>query len=277
MKKTTAKQDKAAERGKEAGAGQFFAEERKSIILKKLEEDSKILVQDLSVLFDVSPATVRTDLRELEKTGQLLRTHGGAIPTGKAGLELNTAQKEVANKAEKKRIAREALKHVEDGDSIAIDTGTTTYEFAATLSERKNLTIVTNDISIAALLEENTDHGIILIGGALRRGFHCTVGAKAIESLADINVDKAFLAANAFTFERGFSTPSIEHAEIKKRFREMSLQSFMLMDSHKIGHIAFYTFAMPEDIDVFITDSNISGKVASAIAASADGLELVKV
>jgi DeoR family fructose operon transcriptional repressor len=95
--------------------------------------------------------------------------------------------------------------------------------------------------------------------------------------LADINVDKAFLAANAFTFDRGFSTPSIEHAEIKKRFREISLQSFMLMDSHKIGRIAFYTFATPEDIDVFITDSGIGGKTAGDIRSSAEGLELIMV
>jgi DeoR family fructose operon transcriptional repressor len=95
--------------------------------------------------------------------------------------------------------------------------------------------------------------------------------------LADINVDKAFLAANAFTFDRGFSTPSIEHAEIKKRFREISLQSFMLMDSHKIGRIAFYTFATPEDIDVFITDSGIGEKTAGDIRSSAEGLELIMV
>jgi DeoR family fructose operon transcriptional repressor len=255
--------------------GQLFAEERKSIILSKIDEGAKVLVQDLSEYFDVSQATIRTDLRELEKLGMLVRTHGGAIPTGKARLELNTAQKEVTRREEKKRIAREALNHVDDGDTIAIDTGTTTFEFADTLSVRRDLTVVTNDIRIAANLEEKTDHHIILIGGAVRKGFHCTIGTKALEALRDINVDKAFLAANAFAFDSGFSTPSIEHAEIKNRMREMSLKTFMLMDSDKIGKIAFYTFAGAGDIDVFITDSGIAGNAAESIRAMAEGLELI--
>jgi DeoR family fructose operon transcriptional repressor len=259
----------------ESGVGQLFAEERKSLIIGKLEEGSKVLVQDLSEQFDVSQATIRTDLRELEKSGLLVRTHGGAIPAGKMGLELTSAQKEVSRRDEKKRIALEALGYVDDGDTIAIDTGTTTFEFADALSARSDLTIVTNDISIAANLEEKTHHHIILIGGEVRRGFHCTVGAKALEALRDINVDKTFLAANAFTFDRGFSTPNIEHAEIKKRLRELSLKTFLLMDSDKIGKIAFYTFAGVGDIDVLITDSGIGDRMAESICGAAEGLELV--
>jgi DeoR family fructose operon transcriptional repressor len=257
--------------------GQLFAEERKNIIVRKLDEDSKVIVQELSDLFDVSQATIRADLRELERSGQLVRTHGGAIPMGKAGQELNSAQKEISHREEKKRIAAEALRHIEDGDTIAIDTGTTTLELAIILSGKRNLTIVTNDIRIASAVEDATEHRVILIGGVLRRGFHCAVGSKAIEALTDINVDKTFLAANAFTFDRGFSTPSIEHAEIKKRLREISLQTFMLMDSYKMGHIAFYTFAVPDDIDVFITDSGIGEKAADVIRSSAEGLELITV
>jgi DeoR family fructose operon transcriptional repressor len=257
--------------------GQLFAEERKGIIIKKLEDDSKVIVQELSELFDVSQATIRADLRELERGGQLVRTHGGAIPMGKAGQELNSEQKEISRSEEKKRIAAEAVRHIEDGDTIAIDTGTTTLELALLISGKRSLTIVTNDLRIAAAVEDTTAHSVILIGGALRRGFHCTVGSKAIEALTDINVDKTFLAANAFTLDRGFSTPSIEHAEIKKRFREISLQTFMLMDSHKIGHIAFYTFAVTGDIDVFITDSGIGEKTADAIRASAEDLDLIAV
>ncbi|MDR1291993.1 MAG: DeoR/GlpR family DNA-binding transcription regulator [Clostridiales Family XIII bacterium] len=259
----------------EPAAGQLFAEERKGLIIKKLKEDAKVLVQDLSEQFDVSQATIRTDLRELEKGGLLVRTHGGAILTGKMGLELTSEQKEVSQRDEKKRIAANALSQVDDGDTIAIDTGTTTFEFADTLSARRGLTIVTNDIGIAANLEKKTNHHIILIGGELRKGFHCTIGAKALEALKDINVDKTFLAANAFTLDRGFSTPNIEHAEIKKRLREISLKTFLLMDSGKIGKIAFYTFAEAGDIDVLITDSGIGGKMAECICGAAEGLELV--
>jgi len=254
---------------------QLFAEERHQYILEKLQDESKVLVQDLSELFEVTQATIRADLRELEAKGKLVRTHGGAITKDKVGDELMPNDKWVSNIKEKKQIALAALAFVQDGDTIAIDTGTTAYEFAKALSARSRLTVVTNDILIAALLEETTDFDIIMVGGLLRRGFHCTMGSKAIEYLQGINVDKAFLSSNAFSVKKGFMTPIITHSEIKKAMRESALQAIMLLDSTKIGNISLYTHAKLKDIDVFITDSGIGKKARSAIQASSEELELI--
>ena len=254
---------------------QLFAEERQRLILEKLEADSKVLVQELAEFFNVSLATIRTDLRELENAGRLIRTHGGAIPMWRVGFEQNTMQKQVSYIKEKQCIANAAAELVRIGDTIAIDTGTTAYEFAKALQGKNELTIVTNDLVIASMFEDSTDFNIIMIGGSIRRGFHCTVGAKALEAISDINVDTAFISANAYNAGRGFMTPSIEHAEIKKRMQEIASKTVMLMDSHKIGGLSFYTFARLSDIDVWVTDKGIGKATEKNIREAEENLELI--
>ena len=154
---------------------QMFAHERQEKILSVLKRDKKVFVRDLCELLSVSAVTVRNDLRELEERRALLRTHGGAIPYSNTGFEENTERKNTKNVAKKQAIAREAVKLVYDGDTIAIDTGTTAFEFAKTLTAKKELTVVTNDVRIALFLDENSDANVILIGGFLRRGYNSSV------------------------------------------------------------------------------------------------------
>jgi len=253
----------------------LFAKERQRIILEKLSADSKVLVRELAEAFGVSLATIRADLRELERAGQLSRTHGGAIAVWRAGFELNDVQKRVSGIEEKQRIAAAAAKLVQNGDTIAIDTGTTAHEFAKTLLSKTGLSIVTNDIILASMFEEASDFSVTLLGGAVRRGFHCTLGAKAIEALRWVNVDTAFLCANAFTVRRGFMTPSVEHAELKKKIKSTASRTVMLMDSRKIGRVSFCSFAELDEIDVLITDRGVGKAAEKEIRAAAESLEMI--
>lgn len=256
----------------------LFAEERKHQILHILDENSKILISELCDTFHVSAVTIRNDLRELESDGLLKRTHGGAIPVGKASFEPSPSIKEVERIDEKSRIAEYAVKLVEDGDTIALDTGSTTMEFAKRLTGKRNLTVVTNDVQIAACLEEKSDDiQIVLIGGSLRKGFHCTVGRLAVDALADLNVDKAFMATNAFSIERGFTTPSDQQAEIKKCFLKIASQVIMLVDSSKMGKISFVKFTDLQLIDKLITDSGLSPRIETEIREAADNIDLILV
>lgn len=165
-------------------------------------------------------APIRSYLRDLGLAGLLIRTHGGAIARTKTGFEPDAHQKEVQNLKAKRLIARAALALVEDGDTIVLDTGTTTLELARFLTERKNLTVVTNDLVIAQLLEENASFNIVLMGGVVRKGFHCTVGVHGRALTNGLTADKAFMAANGFTVAKGATTPDINHAETKKRDQE---------------------------------------------------------
>lgn len=253
----------------------LFAEERREQILRLLHDGSKLLVPELCDYFNVSPATIRNDLRDLEKSGALRRTHGGAIPMGKAGFEPTSRVKEVEHVDEKRRISQYAAELVEDGDVIALDTGTTTFELAKLLCGKSNITVITNDIKIAAYLETYSTAAVLLTGGMLRRGFHCTTGPLSIAQLSGFNVDKAFMAANALSPEKGFTTPTIEQAETKKAMLAIASEVIFLVDSHKLGMVSFARFANPSDADRLITDSGAGKKVIGQLRNENENLEIV--
>lgn len=255
---------------------QLFAEERKQAILELLEENSKMTVQDLREYFEVSAATIRNDLRELANAGLLTRTHGGALSIDKTGFELNSYQKGVKNLAQKQAIAKKALEYVEDGDTIAIDTGTTTLEFAKLLHAKKRLTIIVNDIEIARCLEDETDAVIILVGGHVRRNFHCTVGPVAVKSLSGLNVDKAFMATNGLTVKRGLTTPDISQAEIKRSMMEVAAEVTVICDGSKIGNTAFAQVSSIERVNRIITDETADETEISNIISYGLSVDIVK-
>lgn len=260
---------------KEEKSQPLFAEERKNRILQLLEENSKILVPELCDIFHVSSVTIRNDLRELEADGRLKRTHGGAIPVDKTSFEPSPSMKEVEHIEEKMKIAAFAAKFIEDGDTIALDTGSTTFELAKCLADKHHLTVVTNDLQIAAYLDaQNDDTQVVLIGGNIRKGFHCTVGSIATSTLQDLNVDKAFMATNAFSLERGFTTPSVQQAEIKMCFLKIASETIMLTDSSKFGKISFIKFADLQAVDRLITDSGMPPRLSTAICESSENIQL---
>ena len=233
----------------------IFAEERKIRVLELVEHDKKVVVGELCELFGVSSATIRNDLRDLQQSDLLIRTHGGAIAKTKTGFELESKQREIQNLAEKQKIAEAALKLIEDGDTIILDTGTTTLELAKCLGQKKDVTIVTNDIQIAAALERIDSGQIIFMGGILRRRFHCTIEIQGRGTFSGLIADKAFMGANSFSLERGAMTPDINQAETKKLMISIANRVVLMCDSTKIGRASFARFATSEQIHTLVTDS----------------------
>ena len=236
--------------------GALFVEERKQQILEYIEAHRKATVGELCEHFRVSSATIRNDLRDLEQGNLLLRTHGGAMVRSKTGQELDSSQKRVQNLEAKRRIAAAALELIEDGDRIILDTGTTTLELARLLSRRRDITVVTNDLASALLLEEMDTVSVVFIGGLLRRRFHCTVsyGNAWREGLAGLSVDKAFMGVNSLSLEKGATTPDISTAETKKSMIEIAVKVILLCDSSKFGRSSFARFATLDQIDTVVTE-----------------------
>jgi len=232
-----------------------FAEERKLMIVEIVNTNAKTTVAELCRRFSVSPATIRNDLGELESAGLLKRTHGGAISNKWTSFEPNAYQKEVERVAQKRAIAQIAAAYVNEGDTIALDTGTTTYELAKLLVGYHHLTVVTNDLQIAMFLECSSNADVLIAGGTVRRNFHCTTGQRAIDTIADLNVNRTFLAANGVSIERGITTPSIETAYVKERFVAMAREVVLLADSTKINKASFARYAEMQQVGVLITDS----------------------
>ena len=235
--------------------GVLFAEERRQNILEMLELRDNLTVMELCELFGLSGATIRNDLRELHHSGLLIRTHGGAVRRPKAGFELNAGQRKVQHVATKRAIAARAVELITNGDRICLDTGTTTLELAKCLRQARDLTILTNDLEIARSTEEFEGVDTILLGGYLRKGFHCTVGASTATALGEFVVDKAFLGINGLSLQCGATTPDLQQARTKQAMIAAAKETILLCDHSKFDTDCFARFATIEDIDILITDA----------------------
>lgn len=233
----------------------LFAEERRIRIVDYVETHRQATVAELVDEFSVSSATIRNDLRDLARAHLLIRTHGGAIVKGQTGFELPTNQKTDQNLEAKRTIARLALELVSEGDTVVLDSGTTTLELAKLLGGRSGVSVVTNSLPIGLVLEEVKSIQILLLGGVVRKGFHCTVGLARHDLLAGLTVDKAFMGLNGLSLTKGASTPDLTHAEIKRKMISIANQVILLCDSSKIGRDAFAQFAPLEDIDMVVTEA----------------------
>ena len=232
----------------------IYAELRKREICSLLQAHGQVSVEELCARFLMSPATIRNDLSELERSGLLQRTHGGAISClPRTGAELPEAD----SGEHKRRIARRALSFIQPGDVIALDAGAATYALSSLLAGIPDLTIITNDLKIAAHPVLASSAHLILLGGPVRRGSHCTVGRSLREASQRFYIDKLFLTADGMSAARGFSTPSMECADAKRALLALADQVIVLADSTKAQHSAFISFAPLQAADVILTDTDI--------------------
>lgn len=252
-----------------------FAEERQNDILSLLKTKEKLLVNDLCEIYGVSPATIRNDLNTLEKRGLLKRTHGGAIAKFKIGFEETSVEKFNLLSEQKERIAERAESYIEDGDVIAIDTGTSAYALAKMISGKQKITVVTTDLRIANLLEGYNGVSVVIAGGTVRKGFGCTVGAIANSVLMSMNVDKVFLATNSVGADGRLSTPDLEQAQIKSSLIKMGKQVFLICDSTKFTASSFAKFGTLDDVDMIITDDGIDEVILNRLRAEGHIVEIV--
>ena len=243
----------------------MFAEERKSRIIEFINQNEKATVSQLCDQFDVSRATIRNDLNELDEKGLIKRTHGGAISTQSVNYEMNIIEREVHFQKEKEAIAKQARTYIREGDCIGLDAGTTTYELARLLTGFTKLTIVTYDLNIAAFLDANTEHIVFLAGGEVRKGFHYLTGEAALRTLENLYLDVLFLAGNGVDAKKGLTTPNFDTARIKKCLIEHSTHKVLLADHSKMNNVSFTKYADISDVDVFITDAGADRKSLKAI------------
>lgn len=246
-------------------ANAMLAEIRRQEMLEIVNSEGRVTVNSLSKKFNVSPATIRADLSMMELDGLLKRAHGGALSIVKSDYELTSREKFGLHNEEKRAIARLAKNYVTPGAVIGIDTGTTTIEFAKQILNIPNLTVITNDLKIALMLEERSSHTVILLGGSVRKSFHCTVGQSVIDSLDSFRINVSFLATNAIDLDWGLSTPKLDVANVKSKLIKNSKQTILLADSSKFGQDSLARFANIKDVDVLITDSKVDRKYTDAI------------
>jgi DeoR family transcriptional regulator of aga operon len=232
---------------------------RRKKILQLLSEAGQVLVGSLSQQFSVSEVTIRNDLDQLEKKNMLIRARGGALKfETSVGLDQRLSDKHRINHQEKARIGKRASLLVNDGDTIIIDSGSTTAEMVKNLPDFQDLTVITNALNIANQLVSKPNINMIIPGGYLRKNMLSLVGPQSEKSLRNFNVDKAFLGVDGFDTKSGIFTPSVEEARLNEIMIEVSKEVILLVDSSKFKRRSFAFICSINDIDKVITDDKIS-------------------
>ncbi len=245
----------------------MLSQERHQAILRLLKNQNSVAVAELVELFGVSEMTVRRDLDALERQGLLHRVHGGAIGVRGRSYEPPFLNRSMARAEEKERIGRLAASLVQEGDSVALDVGTTTLEIAKQLRDRRNLTIVTPSFRIAGLLAEQPHNRIILTGGILRSGELSLVGRLAEDAFRHFYVDKLFLGVGRINLDEGLTEYNLEDAQVKQAMLRSAKEVIVVADASKFGRVAFAAVASLDQVDRIITDASLDTAFVEALQA----------
>ena len=232
----------------------LLLEERRRRICELLREEGRVTVEALATRFGTSQVTIRADLSTLESTGALTRTHGGALSVPDTDQPLNV--KQLRHRAEKLRIAAAAAALIEDGETIVLDSGSTTAEIARRIRtlELKSINVITNALNIAALLIDVPSVRLIVPGGFLRRESNSLAGPIAETALASLQANRLYLGADAVDPQLGVMTPHLAEAELNAKMIAISQQVVVVADSSKFMRRNISLIARVEQLHLLITD-----------------------
>ncbi len=230
---------------------------RRTKILNMLNEKGEVSVQYLSHFFQVSEVSIRNDLSYLEKKGLLIRSHGGAIKNQSISFDLDLNERIKRHQKEKNKIGLQAAKFVKNGNTIIMDSGSTTIEVAKHLNDKKDLKVITNSLPIAYILAENEAIEVIMPGGVLRGQMKSLKGSLTESNIASFNCDIAFIGVDSIDASKGLFTPSIAEASLSKNMMKIAKQVIVVADSSKFYKKSFVKINDIEAIDILVTDKNI--------------------
>jgi DeoR family transcriptional regulator of aga operon len=240
-------------------------EERRRLIVEMLHREGRVLVTGLARHFRTSQITIRKDLEVLDNQGSIQRTHGGALPVQSGALlDPTLREKEKQHREEKIRIAMAAAKMVEEGQSVLLDSGTTTTAIARALKDIKKLVVITNAMNIAAEVA-GTNIEVILTGGMLRKNSFSLVGPLAEQSLRQLSADILFLGVDGFDTQLGLFTPNVFEAQVNRVMVEISRKTVAVCDSSKFGRRSLCNIMPATAVHHVITDKNIGKQELQAL------------
>jgi DeoR family transcriptional regulator of aga operon len=259
------------EQGADAGASPpdergLLIDERRRRICDLLREHGRVTVEDLARRFGTSVVTIRIDLSALEAAGALTRTRGGAL-LRREDDDLPLVVKQTLHHPEKTRIARAAVALIEDGETVILDSGTTTAEIAKQMRSLnvRSINVITNALNIAMLLADVPTVRLIMLGGYLRPESNSLSGHLAENAIDSLRADRLFLGVDGLDPEIGLMTPHMAEAKLNARMIEISRQVVAVTDSSKLGRRNVSVIAKVEQIHMLITDSGARPDVVAEL------------
>jgi DeoR/GlpR family transcriptional regulator of sugar metabolism len=247
---------------------------RRAELVRLARSRGQVTVAELVTLFDVSPDTVRRDLDFLAERGLLARTHGGAVPADDLAMrDAPLAERLSAHKAAKTRIARAAAGLIGDGETLIVNGGSTTRAFAGELSPRRDLTVVTNNLSIPPVLPGEAVRDVYVLGGQYRAELQVTIGEVRFAPISGISADSAVIGVGGISAAAGLSTTMLAEAVMMAQMMDAARRTIVLADASKFGHNAFAHIVPLDRVHILVTDTTPPPDLAQALAVA--GVDVV--
>lgn len=248
-------------------ATRMLVEERRRRIVEVVEANGRAMVSELSKQFGISPVTIRGDLEALAQAGSITRSHGGALPAAITSVDTPLPVKEIRRLAEKRRIAVAASRLINDGETIILDSGSTTAEIARCIRQRKwkSLTAITNALNIALELNGLAGVRVVMLGGMLRPTSYSLVGQDAEQALARFSADRLFLGVDGLDPQVGVTTPDPQEASLNALMVRVSRETIAVVDASKLGQRSLSVIASIDDLNTIITDTGAAPRMIEAL------------
>ena len=236
--------------------------DRQGELLLFIKERGNASIAEMAEQFAVSEMTVRRVLYKLADAGLVIRTPGGAMAAPSGSFERSFIERSEKMAGAKEAIGREAASLVQDGETIVLDSGTTTRYIARYLATKKNITVMTTSLAVLEELAGSQSVEVRLTGGVYRRSSHDLSGNAVLDSLGGIHADKVFFGAAALSFHKGVMNYD---AEMPKAFLRAGRERVLVIDSSKIGVEAVYKLCSLEECDIVVTDSKVKSVDATRL------------
>lgn len=236
----------------------MLAIERRNAILEKLQAERRVVVSELSALFNVSEETIRRDLDKLENEGLAIKSYGGAVLNENGNLDLPFNIRKNRNVVGKQKIAEIIGEMVRDGDKLFLDASSTAVAVAKAIKQKRDITVITNSLEIAIELLEADDCKVISTGGEAAGTSLALVGQMTDKAINSYFVDKAIVSTKGFDMDKGFTDSDERHAHNKKSMLNAARVKILAVDSSKFGRVAFAKIGDLRDITTVVTDSKPS-------------------
>jgi len=251
-------------------AANLFREERLRLIMELIYEKKKVIVKDLAEKFEKSDSSIRLDLAELESRGLIERTHGGAILASSANNDYVLTKnfirlREETNRDEKEKIGRATVDLINDGDSIVMDGGSTTYFVALNLHRKRGLTIITTSCHVLPILLEISDAKVYLTGGLVHRDYEDLMGDISIDALKRFKANFAIMGIDGISYQHGLTSTDPTTAQIKRQMMAVSTKTIFVADSTKFGKVGFLHVADFDDVYAVVTDDNLQSDLLDSL------------
>ncbi|WP_065408792.1 DeoR/GlpR family DNA-binding transcription regulator [Pseudobacillus wudalianchiensis] len=249
-----------------------ISEERKRIIVEKIEVKGKVKVADLANEFAVSTETIRRYLEELDREQKLKKVYGGAVKAANSPLvEPSMIERKIWNIEQKKRIAYKAAAFIRDGDVLMIDEGSTTLQMVPYMLPCKNLTVITNSFALAnqlisAINKKFFNGEILFIGGKVSSEHYRVAGPLSQQIMNQLHFEKAFISVDGVLPNFGLSCYDLENAKLSEKMIQQAGQTFVLADHSKIGVKATYQITNSKEIDYVLSNERLPEEWSDRLA-----------